>query len=267
MYMTIIFTVLLILFGGLVVRYIFLLQGRRYRHEQEKLVMKEQFNKTLTESEREIQEQTLKYISEQIHDRFNPELISIKRTLRFFVPGCPPAAQEKIDGVVTQVQDLYEQMRALQLSLHTEQLMHMGFRQSLQNELNRLAKTGHYHTNLSVVGNELYLEPEHRIILFRICQEVLNNILKHAEAGKIEIVMDYSVTPITLTISEDGKGFIPAEVLAVEKRKEKLGIYNIFTRAAQINAKVDIESAPGNGSRTIIRINNLKEEQHDKFAD
>jgi signal transduction histidine kinase len=255
-------TALILFLGVIVVRYVLLYQRKRYRHQQEKLELKKEFDDNLMESKFEIQEQTLNYISEQIHDHFSPGLWSVKTMIRTVKPDNPEQVREKIDETVAQVQELYNQMRAMSLSLNTEQLMRMGFRQSLQNELNRLAKSGGYQTNLSVKGSEVFIEPGKAIILFRICQEALNNTQKHSDAKNIDIVIDYSEDPVILTISDDGNGFNAEETLNDPGKQDSTGLRNIHNRARLIGASVQVLSEPGKGTRTIVNISNLKEEPH-----
>jgi signal transduction histidine kinase len=255
----IITTLLLLVLGSIIVYFLFLYQRKRFRHQQELFELRETFNNTLLQSKLEIQEQTLNHISKEIHDHFSPGLWSVKTALKFTLPTDPEAFKKKIDETVDQVQQLYDQMRAISLSLNTDQIMRVGLRQSLQNELNRLNKIGQYETNLSVKGGETYIEPEKAIILFRMCQEVLNNIVKHADAVIINIVMDFTGENILLNIGDNGTGFDLKQTLNDSAKTDSTGLRNIFNRARLIEAVVDIKTNPGEGTEIIITFPKTKD--------
>ena len=80
-----------------------------------------------------------------------------------------------------------------------------------------------------------------KLMLFRIIQEQVNNIVRHAQAGSIQIKLQSDAEYIILTITDDGKGFDPANYI------KGLGFKNIANRAGLFNGKADIESAPGKG--------------------
>ena len=78
-------------------------------------------------------------------------------------------------------------------------------------------------------------------MLFRIIQEQVNNIVRHAQAGAIQIKLQSDAEYIILTITDDGIGFDPANY------KKGLGISSITNRAGLFNGKVEIDTAPGKG--------------------
>ncbi len=255
-------TLLILLFGGIIVRYVFLYQRKRYRHEQEKLAMQKEFHDILIQSKLEIQEQTLDHISKEIHDHFGPMLWSIKNKLKHVLPAKPSLILNGLEETAAEAQELYDCMRALSLSLNTDQVMRLGFKQSLQNELNRLSKNGNYATNLSIKGSESYIEPEKAIILFRICQEALNNIEKHASASRIDITIDYTSTPALLTIADNGTGFDTDATMNDPHKQDSTGLRNMLNRAKLIHAEAKIISGSGQGTQVIIQFPKLNETEN-----
>ena len=85
-------------------------------------------------------------------------------------------------------------------------------------------------------------------MLFRITQEQINNILRHAEARVIQIKLESDAEYIVLTIADDGKGFDPLNY------KKGLGLTNITNRASLFNGVVEIEAAKGKGCRLSVTI-------------
>ncbi len=82
---------------------------------------------------------------------------------------------------------------------------------------------------------------ERKQAIYRIIQEQLNNILKHADASKVEIELKDDAGGLIVTISDNGKGFDPIA------KREGIGLKNIINRAGLYNGKIDIVSSPGNG--------------------
>ena len=103
---------------------------------------------------------------------------------------------------------------------------------------------------LSITGlDENGLLPEQKINVYRIIQEQLNNILKHAQASTVAIDLNKQREQIRLRVEDDGKGFDP------RARRNGVGLSNIISRAELYNGKVEIDSAPGKGCRLEVILN------------
>ncbi|MFA4837630.1 MAG: ATP-binding protein, partial [Dehalococcoidia bacterium] len=90
--------------------------------------------------------------------------------------------------------------------------------------------------------------------VFRIAQEALNNVHRHAHASTAKVVLDFAEEWITLTISDDGCGFQVPERLASLVGKGKLGVIGMNERSLDIGATLKIESKPGQGTVISIQI-------------
>jgi two-component system sensor histidine kinase UhpB len=103
---------------------------------------------------------------------------------------------------------------------------------------------------LAISGvDENALLPEQKINVYRIIQEQLNNILKHAQASSVSIELNKHHEQIRLRVEDDGKGFDP------RMRRDGVGISNIMSRAELYNGKVEIDSSPGKGCRLEVILN------------
>jgi len=89
--------------------------------------------------------------------------------------------------------------------------------------------------------------------LFRISQEVLVNVVKHAHAQKVHIFLGGERNRVRLTIEDDGIGFDPAEIHRPE-RKPTWGLLTIRERAEAIGGQVVIQSSPGHGAKITIEV-------------
>ena len=93
------------------------------------------------------------------------------------------------------------------------------------------------------------LDPESDTHLYRIAQEALNNIVKHAEANKVNILVERTDGEVILIVEDDGKGFERDNIKTNRKSGKGLGLTGMEERASLIGGQVEIESAPGSGTR------------------
>ncbi|MFC0518953.1 sensor histidine kinase [Mucilaginibacter angelicae] len=250
----IISTLLILVLVGMVVYYLFLYQQKRFLHEKQVQELHDTFTQTLLQSKLEIQEVTLDHIAKELHANFSQLVSLININLSTILPHSSDEAREGILETKSLAKQLLLELKALSASLNTDHIMHIGFIAALNNELNRMAKTKKFNVTFSKTGEEYRLRPEHEIILFRLCQEVLNNIVNYSQAELVTAALNYQEGLFELEISDNGIGFDAGEVTKPESGKASTGLLNIRKRAALIGAEVMIESAPGAGSRVSIRI-------------
>ena len=209
--------------------------------------MRNRFEQTLLKTQLEIQEQAFAYISQEIHDNIGQVLSLVRLNLNTF------------DGIVTeekleQTDDLLgkaiKDLRDLSHNLQNNRIHDIGIIESIRQLLLSLEKTGRYKTSLNTSDHFHILDPNTDIILYRMIQEIINNIIKHASAGIIDIAISSDPDMTNIRISDNGIGFDPA---LLKQDRPGIGLHNIANRAKMINATVDVKSAPGNG--TIITLN------------
>jgi PAS domain S-box-containing protein len=97
-------------------------------------------------------------------------------------------------------------------------------------------------------------DPQTETHLYRIAQEALNNVAKHANATQVSVVLEKRGEGIILIIEDDGVGFVPGKISVPEKSGNGLGLLGMQERATLIGGDVEIESAPGNGTTIYVRV-------------
>src|SRR5690606_18215294 len=165
-----------------IVYFIFLYQRKRFRHQQELIEIREAFSRTLLQSKLAIQEQTLDHIAKELHANFSHLVSLININLAEILPQVSNDQRGNIIETKSLAKQLMGELKALSASLNTDHITHIGFVKALENELNRLAHTGKYEVKIVKTGEVYRMPPEHEIILFRLFQEVLNNVVKYAKA-------------------------------------------------------------------------------------
>ena len=247
-------TVILLFFSFLLVYFLFMYQKKRFLHQQEVVELREAFNQTLLQSKLEIQEQTLDHISKELHANFSHLVSLININLTEILPHSSDEMKESVTETKSLAKQLLSELKALSASLNTDHIIHIGFVKALDNELSRLSKTKKFMVTLSKTGEEFRLRPEHEIILFRLCQEVLNNVIQYAQAKNVITNLIYTDLLLAVEIIDDGVGFDIDEANRRSAEKESTGLLNMQKRARLINATVDVESQPGKGTRVTINI-------------
>lgn len=244
---------ILLFLVGYIIYFVTLYQRRKRRNYQEQEQLKNHFHQELLRTQLEIQEQTFKNISQEIHDNIGQILSLVKLTIRTINPQDPTDVQAKMadtDGLVGKaIQDL----RDLSKSLNTDFISNMGLVKAISYELERVKKLAALRIELHVEGAPFPLPAQQELILFRMFQEVLNNILKHAKASAIVLHFYYQTDQFTLRIRDDGQGFNPGSS-SETKQARGLGIRNMQSRAQLIHAGFAIESHVGNGTSVTITL-------------
>ena len=226
----------------------------RYRkRKKENLEMALQFQQELLTAKMEIQEHTLTTISEEIHDNIGQVLSLAKLNLNTFPPNDDPVAQVKLADTRQLVSKAITDLRDLSRSLHGDKIADEGLQEAISNELRLLQNTKQYITSLVISGQPYKLETQNQVILFRITQEALHNIVKHAKAKKITVNLSYDPGAFTLSVADDGIGFDQEGLLS---RDSGIGLKSIRNRAGMIGGEVSINSVKDRGTVITVHLKN-----------
>ena len=107
-------------------------------------------------------------------------------------------------------------------------------------------------TDLKVLGRERRFLPEVESLLFRIVQEALNNIRRHAQASEAQVVMEFAEDRTKVTISDNGRGFELSGRVDDLPRSGKLGLAGIQERARLLGGSLDVKSEPSKGATIVV---------------
>ena len=208
--------------------------------------MKLTFEAEIAKTQLEIQEQTLQTIGADLLDYIGHLLSFTSLTLNSVLLNDLPKAQQKIETAIDLTGRSIKEMRLLGKLLQGDQLIGMGLDEAIRYEISWIERSGQYQVNYT--HDEEMLEvnnPDKDLIIFRILQEVLNNIIKHSLATQINIKLEYKTGTVQLQIVDNGTGF-NMDALPAEKRG--MGLQNIQKRAGIIGGEARIQSKPGEGT-------------------
>lgn len=235
-----------------IILFIFLYQKRYYKHLHDTHKLQVQYEQTLLQVQLEIQEQTLKNLSLEIHDNIGQILSLVKLNLNTLVDrDTNTLLQAKVDDTKLLVGKAITDLRDLSRSLHGDKIIELGLQQSISNELKSLQNTGQYMTWMKTSGEPYRLENKKEILLFRIVQESLHNAVKHSLAKTITVNLLYKEKSFQLIIEDDGIGFDKKELSPVNTG---IGLTGIQNRAELIGGIFSLHSSNNNGTRISIEI-------------
>jgi PAS domain S-box-containing protein len=204
----------------------------------------------------EQREQERLQIARDIHDGPVQELIAASMHLEGMILDCPdPNLAEAYEAIKANLQAAVAELRGYAQDLRPPVLSKFGLANAIQAHLEAFQEkhpelTIQYEANLA----EGLLSESVRVALYRIYQETLNNILKHARATQISIRLDKSQDEVSLEIQDNGIGFeIPRDWLELARRGH-LGLVGMRERAEAIGGQLEIKSTPGEGTIMIVNI-------------
>jgi two-component system, NarL family, sensor kinase len=252
-YTIILFSLFALLLITIILASAILYYNRRKKHLQEKKMMHSEFQQELLLTQIEIQEQTLKNISEEIHDNIG-QVLSLAKLHLNMIPPAEAAAQVKVNDAKDLVSKAINDLRDLSRSMHGEKITEIGLQEAITNELKTLQNIGQFNTSLKVNGNYYKLENQKEMVVFRMVQEALHNALKHSKASVLQVELNYQPDLFQLSVCDNGIGFNsyfqnPAET--------GIGLKSIRNRAVLIGGKVSINSTPGKGTDILLEISKL----------
>jgi signal transduction histidine kinase len=239
---------------GFIVYFVVLYRNKQLKNKKEQEQLQAAFRQELLKAQIEMQEQTLAHISREIHDNITQVLSFIKLSLAMTSKISENEKQAKIDESRELISQTITDLRDLSKSLSYEHISAFGLAKIIEQEVDKIKKSGLVDVSFSLEGTPYSLGEQHELVLFRIFQETLNNALKHSGAEHLKIMLQYQPDLFNLSLQDDGSGF-SAETL---DNKSGSGLRNIENRAALIGGMATIDSSPGKGCCVKVTLNPFK---------
>jgi signal transduction histidine kinase len=195
------------------------------------------------------QEQERKRIAGSLHDGIGQDLLIIKHRAMM--------ALEEVNGNIEHLKDILEisteaidDVRRISRDLRPYQLERVGLTATLQSMLRAVDESTDLEITPEISDIDGMIAPEREIDLYRVMQEALNNILKHASARQVLVRLEKRNGTLLVTVRDDGRGF-DADA-ACDAAGSGLGLQGMAERVRMLGGELSIESAPGEG--TLIRV-------------
>ena len=207
----------------------------------------ERFSKQLIES----QEEERKRIASELHDSLGQNLLIINNEL-MQQQQQPGETDGDLNQLSTMVREAISEVREISYNLHPHQIERLGLKKAIESAIKKIDHA----SKVSFSGyideiDDLFPESS-RIHFFRIIQEALTNVYKHARATRATVEVRRFKDHLLTEISDDGSGFNPSDLEKNQHESTSLGIANMRERAMLLNGQFQIQSRPGQG--TVIRV-------------
>lgn len=245
-------TIIVLFLLSFIAAVLFLYQKKSILYYKQLEDVKNNYDKALLQTQLEIQEQTFQDISREIHDNIGLSLTLAKLQLNTINHSTEDTQSKNIDSSIDLITKAIQDLSDISKSLNSEAIKTNGLYNTLKVEAEKINRPGNILVEFTEEGNIVFLDANKELILYRIAQEVLNNILKHANASRVWIKLIYDNRCVRLSIEDNGNGF---DTLAVERyRSGKMptGLSNIRIRTKTLNGECCINSNPGQGTRISI---------------
>jgi signal transduction histidine kinase len=235
-----------------------LLQENRHRQQAE--AAHHQVLRRLSEAE----ETERGRISRELHDQLGQDLTTLKlglQMLRQKIPGEAPV-QESLSRLEALAANLMRHTHRLAWELRPSVLDDLGLVMALQRYSAEWSETSGVPVDFHSRGLEgQRLPKELESALYRVAQECLTNVARHAQARQVSVLLECRADCVSLIIEDDGRGFDPEATLQARAQTGKLGLLGIQERVKLVAGTVDMESSPGAGTTVYVRLPRQREEE------
>ncbi|HFD40018.1 MAG TPA: HAMP domain-containing protein [Anaerolineae bacterium] len=198
------------------------------------------------------QEEERKRIARELHDQTGQALTSILVGLRTLETDPNPMRIREIKHIVA---DTLDEVRDLALELRPSVLDDLGLAPALQRYVRACAGRYHLRTDFQTVGlEEVRLPPAVETALYRIVQEALTNVARHAAADQVSVLLETRGDSVVAIVEDDGCGFEVERLMDGALREQWLGLHGMRERAELLGGKLTIESSPGAGTTVFVEV-------------
>lgn len=205
-----------------------------------------------------VQENERQRISAELHDELGQSLAALKLQLRGVAAGLAeePVAviQQECEELRSAINDIIENVRRLSRDLSPVLLDDLGIDAALEYLVNSFCHLSGIEAEVDLIEiNHLFGQNSQRMI-YRIVQESLNNMVKHAQASHFELKIEKKSGRVFLIVKDNGKGFNAEEILGQVCAERGMGLTAMAERARILRGTLDVESAPGQGTTIMVTV-------------
>jgi len=188
-------------------------------------------------------------IARELHDEVGQDLTALKLSLQALGSSKRGTSfQEKRAESERIVEKVLKKIRNLSFSLHASVLDDLGLKSALRWYLDRQSRHAGINAELVMDSVDDRLPREVEIACFRVSQEALTNVVRHAQASRVKVELRLDGSTLNLTVADDGVGFVFPFDEEASSPGESFGLLGMRERARLVGGRVEIDSAPGRGT-------------------
>ena len=203
----------------------------------------------------EVQESERRWIAHELHDEVGQALTLTKLQIQAMgrVPGAD-VLQVDLKACIKVVEDALQHVRNISMDLRPSLLDDLGLGPAIRQHVYRCAQEGAFTARVVNDLPEISLPPAVETTCFRIVQEAMTNIIRHAEASNVQVVLQQQDNELELIIEDNGVGFDVEAALKLASGGDSLGLLGMQERISLVQGYLNIWSEPGEGTRIKVRV-------------
>lgn len=223
--------------------------------------MEYRFNSELMQSRLEVQEETLKQFSEELHDNIAQVLGIIKMNLYEAERNSEPHTKEVLTTSLDMLGDAITDVRTMSHTMNGAFVLQKGLTESIQKDLSHVQAARRINCTFTCTGDEYSLGKDKELLTFRIIQEAIANAVKHGQPNTLVLNIAFEPQHLEITITDNGRGF---DVEQKQAEMSGLGLMNMKERVKLLNGSVNISSSVNKGTeiQLIIPSSNADKQNH-----
>ena len=194
------------------------------------------------------QEQERKRVARDLHDEVNQALTAILLRLEALGQMAPPRLRDELAETKGLANRAMEELLQLARQLRPTALDDHGFVLAIEEQLRRFEAHEGIETRFTTHGELSDLGDDQQLVLYRVAQEALNNVARHAGARNVSVEITRDDGSVALEVVDDGAGFMPGS------EERGLGLDGMAERARLVNGEFEIEASPGRGTAVKVRV-------------
>jgi len=221
---------------------------------EESLVLQREQLRALAERLQTVREEDRKKVARELHDQIGQILTAIKMDLTWMTRHLPKSEDALLARVTESIQSINDGVKAVRTicsGLRPGVLDDLGLAAAIEWQASEFASRNNVRCEVSVPPVDLHLDGDRATATFRIFQECLTNVIRHAQATLVRVALSQEEEDIILVVEDDGIGFIET---GVSNSLGSLGLLGMKERAQFCGGDVHISSSPGNGTTVTVRV-------------
>jgi two-component system sensor histidine kinase DegS len=205
----------------------------------------------------EAQEAERQRLARQIHDgpaQSLTNLILQAEICERLFDTDPVQARLELRNLKNAVHATFQKIRDFILTLRPMMLDDLGLVPTLKQYIQDFEEKAGLSVNYTVMGRETRLPPYNEVTIFRVIQELLTNVSRHAHASHVQVSLDFQEAAVVASVEDDGSGFDVGEPQSASQQRKGLGLATIRERTDMLGGSVQIESRIGRGTKVRLQV-------------
>jgi PAS domain S-box-containing protein len=201
------------------------------------------------------QEEERKRIARELHDDPIQAMVVLSRRIDDLATSdaMDPQCITRLENIREEVDEILGKIRIFTQDLRPPTIDYLGLLPALRELVSQWQSQSGIECKLQTTGTERHFTAEDELLIYRLVQEALNNVWRHAEAKKVRVTVKFNADKAIVEVKDDGKGFEMEEDLRFVQTG-KIGLAGMQERASLLGGTLNIYSKPGKGTRVVLEV-------------